>query len=63
MSKVILDHNDPARVACDSAPQKTFMARLHDRTHPAPLAVTLFDIVADAGRAQAAEIAKQKGAS
>lgn len=34
MSKVILDHNEPARLACDSSPQKTFMARLHAQSHP-----------------------------
>lgn len=29
----ILDHNNPARVACDSSPQKTFMARMHAADH------------------------------
>lgn len=33
MNKAILDHNDPARVACDSSAQKTFMARMHSRDH------------------------------
>lgn len=30
----ILDHKDPARVACDSSEQKTFMARMHNASHP-----------------------------
>ena len=32
-TKSILDHNEPSRLACDSEPQRTWMAKMHAASH------------------------------